>query len=411
MGEQEYLGRLAARALTRASEVFPVVVLMGARQTGKTTLVRRLEPFSERPYVTLDEFAVRAQAKEDPDDLVRRAPVLTLDEVQRESDLILALKRAVDEEHPRRPGRFLLTGSVNLLLMERVSDTLAGRAGYVSLWPLTRQEQLGRGTAGLWQDILETRAVSWYDLVGERTGPKEDWRDLARRGGYPTPAHELDTRSERDRWFRGYIETYLERDLQDLAAIDRLVDFRRLMKAACLRLGQLTNLSELGRDVGLPQSTVHRYVNLLETSYQLSRIEPYSVNRTKRLIKTPKTYWSDTGTALFLSGLEEPQGAHLENLVFTDLRAWRDASADRSEIMYWRTASGQEVDFVIERGEELLPIEIKTSRKVHSGETRHLKAFLEEYPDRTRGGLILYDGDEVFWAARRILAAPWWKVM
>lgn len=441
--ERGLLPRATTGSVRAALEVHPAVVVMGARQTGKTTLVRELLGLEEEgyAYASLDDLSVRAQAQEDPRGLVRRAPRLVLDEVQRADDVLLAVKAAIDEDRPRRPGRFLLTGSANLLLGSRVSETLAGRARYVTLHPLTRREQLGHGRTGIWDELLSTPSGDWYDLVRSEAASPEDWRSLARRGGYPTPAHELESTGARESWFRGYVQTYLERDLRDLAAIDRLVDFRRLMRAACLRLGQLTNLSELGRDVGLPQSTVHRYMNLLEASYQLTRIEPYSVNRTKRLIKSPKTYWSDTGLALHLSGRDEPEGAHLENLVFTDLNAWReigekggatvgiaDGTADATatgtaagatdgtakpaaDILYWRTAGGQEVDFVIEAGERLLPIEVKATESPVPADARHLRSFLEEYPDLTDGGLLLHGGEETFRLAESVLAAPWWRVL
>lgn len=397
--------------MRQALDVTPVVVVMGARQTGKTTLVRDLLDLEEHAYASLDDLSVRAQAQEDPGALVRRAPRLILDEVQREESVLLAVKAAVDESPSRFPGRFVITGSANLLLRSRVSDTLAGRATYVALWPLTRREQLGEGRAGRWSDLLSAESAAWYDLLRNGDAPPEDWVGLARRGGYPTPAHELQDPSARSTWFRGYVQTYLERDLQDLASIDRLVDFRRLMRAACLRLGRLTNLSELGRDVGLPQPTVHRYMNLLEASYQLTRIQPYSVNRTKRLIKSPKTYWSDTGLALHLAGLEAPTGAHLENTVFTDLNAWRATAEGSPEILYWRTAGGQEVDFVVETADRLLPVEVKAATSPGPSDARHLRTFLKEYPDLTDGALLLHGGEEVFWLAQGILAAPWWSVV
>ena len=156
------------------------------------------------------------------------------------------------------------------------------------------------------------------------------------------------------------MRTYLERDLQDLATISSLPDFRRLMQSASLRLGQLLNQTELGRDVALPQPTVHRWLNLLETSYMLVRLTAYAVNSTKRLIKAPKLYWGDTGIALHLAG-SEPQGSHLENLVLQDLLVWRDARVARAELGYWRTTIGEEVDFVIEAGNKLLPIEEKAT--------------------------------------------------
>jgi uncharacterized protein len=405
------LPRLATEHIRRVLGVSPVVVVMGARQTGKSTLVQTLPALQGIPYLTLDDLDVRDQARVAAEDLVRRAPRLILDEVQREADLVLAIKRAVDEQRPRVRGRFVLTGSANLLLMKRVSETLAGRASYVTLWPMTRREQLGLGTAGIWSEFFRRPVSEWYERVQAEEVPPADWREVVRRGGHPTPAHELDTEEERSIWFAGYVKTYLERDLQDLSAIENLVDFRRLMRATCLRLGNLLNQSELGRDTGLPQPTVHRYLNLLETSFQLVRLAPYSVNRTKRLIKTPKAYWGDTGLAIFLAGESEPGGAHLENLVLTDLVAWRDAQVVQPEVLYWRTASGQEVDFVVEHDGELLAIEVKTTTRPSHRDVVHMRAFREEYGGRVRGGLLLHGGTETFWVTENVLATPWWRVL
>ena len=232
-----------------------------------------------------------------------------------------------------------------------------------------------------------------------------------RLGGYPVPAHELKTAQKRRVWFGGYAQTYLERDLQDLAAIDRLADFQRFMRAASLRIGNLINHAEIGRDSGIPRPTIQRYMNLLETSYQIVRIEPYSVNRTKRLIKTAKLYWTDTALAMFLGGASEPTGAHFENLVPTDLLAWREAQAGRPQILYWRTASGHEVDFVIEHQGRLLPIEVKAISRPSYRDVRVLKTFRNEYPRLAKGGLLLHSGDEISWLAEGILAAPWWRVL
>lgn len=410
MNDLQYLDRYGARLLQRAMEVSPVVVLMGARQTGKSTLVQE-EPFlADHLYLTLDDLAVRDRAAEDPAQLVRSAPRLALDEVQREPDLILAIKRAVDEDRPRRSGRFLLTGSANLLLMERISETLAGRATYVTLWPLTRREQLGLSTTGIWDDLLERPVQEWYDLVRDQNLPPEAWRDRASIGGYPVPALELADDEARALWFDGYVRTYLERDLQDLASIDNLVDFRRVMRAACHRLGGYVNQAEIARDTQVPRPTVHRYLNLLETSFQLVRVEPYAVNRTKRLIKSPRLFWGDVGLALHLSG-GESTGFHLENLILHDLLAWRDGRIPRPEILGWRTTTDLEVDFVIEHRDRLLPIEIKATANPGTRDVRGLVAFRDEYPDRFLGGLLLYDGDEVQWISDRILAAPWHRVV
>jgi predicted AAA+ superfamily ATPase len=229
-------------------------------------------------------------------------------------------------------------------------------------------------------------------------------------GGYPTPAYELGDDRARRIWFDGYIQTYLERDLQTLAAIDNLIDFRRLMTAVCLRLGNLINQTELGRDVGLPQPTVHRYLNLLETSHQLVRLPAYGVNRTKRLIKSSKAYWSDTGLAFHLAGSDDPTGAHLENMVLADLLAWDAATEKRGSVCYWRTVSGQEVDFVLERGDQLLPVEVKATATPGYRDSSGLRAFLDEYPDKTKAAILLHAGQDSFWMDERVLALPWWRV-
>jgi hypothetical protein len=409
MNELPPLPRALTGAVTAALRAFPIAVVTGARQTGKSTLVRSLLSGGMRAYLTLDDFAILERARLEPDALVRSAARLTLDEVQRSPDLLLAVKRAADER--RTPGRFLLTGSANLLLMRRVSETLAGRAVHLTLWPLTRREQLGLGAAGAWSRLLEAHDRSWLDVLRQEDAPAEDWKALARRGGYPTPAHDLGDAAACTQWFAGYTRTYLERDLQDLSSVSSLVDFRRLMRVACLRLGNLVNQTEIGRDVGLPQPTVHRHLDLLETSYQLVRVPAFAVNRTKRLIKTPKLYWSDTGLALHLAGEDEPRGAHLENLILCDLLTWRDTGRDRAEILYWRTTIGDEVDFVVEWKGKLLPVEVKATARPRLADVKSLRLFRAEYRDRTRAGLLLHTGSEIAWLAEGILAVPWWKVI
>lgn len=402
------LPRLVETALAERLRVMPAVVVTGARQTGKSTLAAERVAGAWR-YASLDDLDVLDAARRDPEALVGGDAPLTLDEVQREPALLAAVKQAIDRN--RRAGRFLLTGSANLLLMRRVSESLAGRASYLTLWPMTRREQLGLGAAGRWEELLAARDEEWPDLLAADETGRDDWRALARRGGFPTPALELTAPRERAIWFDGYVRTYLERDLQDLATISALPDFRRLMRAACLRLGQLVNQTELGRDVGIPQATAHRWLNLLETSYLLVRLPAYAVNRTKRLIKTPKLYWGDTGVALHLAGQDEPVGAHLENLVLHDLLAWRDARLDPVEIGYWRTANGEEVDFVIEAGGSLLPVEVKATSRPRLGDAAHLRTFRAEYGRKARAGLLLHTGDATRWLAPDVLAVPWWRVL
>lgn len=386
----------------------PAVIVTGARQTGKSTLVERLVR-GRRRYSTLDDLDVLDAARRDPSVLLGGADPVTLDEVQREPNLLIAVKREIDRA--RRPGQFLLTGSANLLLMRRVSESLAGRASFLTLWPMTRSEQQGIGRCGRWDELFATPDSEWRALLGDAKPTPEDWYEVARRGGFPTPALQLATNDERRIWFDGYVRTYLERDLQDLAVISGLPDFRRLMRAACLRMGQLVNQTELGRDVALPQPTVHRWLNLLETSYLLVRLPAYAVNRTKRLIKTSKIYWGDTGIAMHLAEVDEPGGAHLENLVLHDLLAWRDARLERAELTYWRTATGEEVDFVVECAGQLLPIEVKSTKRPRLADAAHLRSFRAEYGRQARAGLLLHAGEQIEWLAPDVLAAPWWTVL
>ncbi|MBM4247401.1 MAG: ATP-binding protein [Deltaproteobacteria bacterium] len=402
------LPRAAGPALRDRLGAMPAVVVTGTRQTGKSTLVEHLVQ-GRRRYRSLDDFDVLDAARREPDVLLEGPDPVTLDEVQREPDLLHAVKRAVDRR--RVPGRFLLTGSANLLLMRRVSESLAGRASYLTLWPMTRREQLGHGRAGLWDELLAAPDEEWRDILAAEPDEAVDWRAFALRGGFPTPAVEMRKAVDRSVWMDGYVRTYLERDLQDLASISALPDFRRLMRAACLRAGQLVNQTELGRDVGLPQPTVHRWLNLLETSYLLVRLPAYAVNRTRRLVKSPKLYWGDTGLLLHLAGSTEPGGAHLENVVLQDLLAWRDTRLDRVELGYWRTAVGEEVDFVIEDGGRLLPVEVKASARPRLSDTAHLRTFRAEYGGKSRAALLLHTGSALDWIAPGVLAAPWWKVI
>lgn len=406
-GMNGFLPRQIGLRLDQCLRTMPAVVISGARQTGKSTLAGPLVP-RERRFISLDDFDALDAAVRDPLALVSGETPVTLDEVQRAPTLLTAVKMEIDRH--RRPGQFLLTGSANLLLMQQVSESLAGRASHLSLWPMSRREQLGLGTCGVWEQLLAAPDTAWRDVVMENASDPEEWRPLARRGGFPFPAVHLGTEEERAVWFDGYVRTYLERDLLQLSSVAALPDFRRLMRAACLRIGQTVNQTELGRDVALPQATVHRYLNLLETSCLLVRVPAYAVNRTKRLMKAPKLYWSDTGVALYLAG-GEPTGAFLENLVLNDLLVWRDSRLPRAEILHWRTATGEEVDFVLETDDGLLPIEVKASRRPGLGDTRHLRTFRAEYHGQVRAGLLLHAGDTTEWLAPDVLAAPWWRVV
>lgn len=408
--DEGLLPRAAEQALERALAAFPVVVVTGARQTGKSTLVRTAKALAGRPYLTLDDPELRDQARSDPASILARAPDLIVDEVQRAPDLLLAVKRAVDRDRPRRPGRYVLTGSANLLLMARISESLAGRALYLRLGPLTRRERLGLGRTGIWSELLRTPPGSWETLVRNQRVPPDGWDEATAIGGFPVPAHELGSAEQRALWFDGFVETYLERDLQTLAHIEDLGDFRRLIRAAAHRVGSVLNQADLARDVGASRPTTHRWLNLLETSFQIARVDAFAANRSKRIVKSPKLYFGDVGLARHLAG-GPPTGAHLENLVLQDLMAWRELIAPRPDVMYWRTVNQEEVDFVIEAGRTLLAVEVKTTARPAYRDARHLLTFKSEYRKRFAGALLLHAGQETYWLAEGVLAAPWWKIM
>lgn len=234
-------------------------------------------------------------------------------------------------------------------------------------------------------------------MGGAAPGPCPGDRGLARARaprGFPEPALHLRSGAHRAIWFDGYVQTYLERDLRALSAVSDLPDFRRLVRAVCLQLGQVGNQSDLARRIAVPQPTVHRWLNLLEVSHLLVRLPAFGLRRAKRLVRRPKLYWSDVGLALHLAGPGEPTGGHLENLVLLDLLCWRDArAADPTEILHRRTATGKEVDLVVEADGRLLPIEVKTTARPRLSDAEGLRAFRAEYgAEACRAGPLLHTG-------------------
>ena len=404
--ETGFLPRAAGPHLERLLGVFPVVAVMGARQVGKSTLVRHLPSLGQHLYLNLDDLDLRLQAEADPQALLHRGERLILDEVQRVPELLLAIKRAVDAA--RIPGRFVLTGSAHLLLHAHLGETLAGRAAHLVIWPMTRREQQGLGRAGPWGELLAAPVRAWPHLLRELPGPREDWQQAVARGGFPVPALLLKDWEERRMWLRAYLQTYLERDVPALRAVENLPELRRLLEALALRSGSLLNQSELARDLGISQPTVHRYLNLLEVSFLLIRLRGYARSRTKRLIKAPKAYLPDPALALHLTG-GQPSGAHLETLVLLDLLAFTHSQVNPPGLYYWRTASGQEVDFILEAEGKLLPVEVKATARPTPKDAQGLLSFLAEYPEAP-GGLLLHGGEEVFPLVDRVVAAPWWMV-
>ncbi|OAQ19794.1 ATPase [Thermosulfurimonas dismutans] len=393
-----------ASELKEALEFARVLVLTGARQTGKTTLLREEEPFKSWTYLSLDDLEVLDLALKSPRDLLAVGPNLVLDEVQKAPRLLSAVKMAVDRE-PKR--RFVLSGSSHLLLMKKVSESLAGRAAYVELLPFALGE-LG--------ELPSTRAGWW--LEGEEmeppwSSPPGELEFLLFRGFLP-PVTFLKRERDIFAWWRGYVRTYLERDLLDLARITHLPDFRRLMELLALRSGGLLRVVDLARDLGLPQSTVSRYLNLLETSGLVYRLPSFTRNRAKRVIKAPKVYFLDPGLCAHLMRYRSPQELRpedrarlLETLVFLNLKVI--AELQRGELFYFRTYGGREreVDFVLEIGGQVLAFEVKSRSRVGLSEAENLR-FLREVTPNFHRGFVVYTGDEIRPLGENIYTLPWW---
>lgn len=405
-----YYPRWLTPALQQASQDHAIVVLTGARQVGKSTLLLNAEPFRDWRFHTLDNFDTLRQAREHPQDLWAGVDRVVLDEVQRAPGLLLAVKQAVDHSAGRL--RFVLSGSANLLLMRDVSESLAGRAVYFALSPMA----LGEVNRVSSPDILTRSLAGDWPEEGTLPHYPPDPVEWILRGLMPSLL-TLDSSKAWTRWWDGYVTTYLERDLRQFSQIDRLLDFRRVMELLALRSGQILNQSELGRDAQISQPTVHRYLNLLETTHLFERLPTYKVNRTSRLIKSPKAFWSDPGLAAFLSGYFEADalrqarelGAYFETLIFHHLRVLIGLMTPSARLYFWRTRSGREVDFVVEHGRRLLAIEVKWATQVGYSDAASLRLFLDEYPDAS-GGLLLYRGRTTRRLGEKIVAIPWTMV-
>ncbi|MBI4585301.1 MAG: ATP-binding protein [Planctomycetes bacterium] len=396
---------------------FPVVAILGGRQVGKSTLAQDLSS-ADWParYYTLDDFAVLSAALRDPEGYVDSLETTAiLDEVQRAPDLLRAVKRAVDRS--RQPGRFLLTGSANLLTLKSVSESLAGRVALFELHPFSWSEITGDPSPPpVLENLFSCKTAPAFlkKLPGLKSAVKKD--DLAQKilaGGFPVPALMKSGRT-RAQWFDSYRQTYLERDLRDLAQIMNLPDFGRLLTSSAFRSGQLLNTAELSRDLGIPLNTVRRHLGILETTYQLWLAQPYFANIGKRLVKSPKVYFNDTGLALGILGIDSwktleqqgREGAVVETWAAGELRKLAALSSRRTEVLFWRTHTGQEVDFILARGEALAAIEVKWSQTLKESELAGLESCQKDLSKNLGLAVVLYPGETAFAFDERTAAVP-----
>ncbi|MBI5365861.1 MAG: ATP-binding protein [Planctomycetes bacterium] len=397
----------AVRAALRDS---PVVLLHGARQTGKSTLVGAVAGGDHAArYLTLDDAGVLAAARHDPagflDGLQGR---VALDEVQRAPDLFPALKAAVDRD--RTPGRFLLTGSANVLLLPRLAESLVGRMEILPLWPFSQGEIEGV-REGFVDALFRKRLPSLPRSGGDAAA------DLPRRmllGGYP----EVRSRAAPERrraWFGSYLTTLLQRDVRDLARIEGLTEMPRLLALLATRVAGLFNASDISRGCGMPLSTLKRYLSLLETTFLVQFLPPWFTNSGQRLVKAPKLQLSDTGLAAHLLGIGDAQalassscfGALLENFVGTELRKQLGWARAEYRLYHFRSAVGREVDLVLEQeGGRLAGVEVKAAAQVGADDFKGLHALAELAGERFHRGIVLYRGAEAIPFGAKLHALP-----
>lgn len=402
-----YYERWLTHSLQKATQDYPVLILTGARQVGKSTLLLNAEPFRNWRLHTLDDFNVLAQARRDPEGLWAGTDRVVLDEVQKAPDLLLAVKQTVDQNPSKY--RFALSGSANLLLMKQVSESLAGRAVYFVLDPMA----LGEIHSTLPPNILARLLVGDFPEESILSEAPPDPSEIILRGLMPILL-TLDSPQSWTRWWDGYVATYLERDLRQVAQIDALIDFRRMMELVALRSGQLLNQSEMARDAQMSQPTIHRYLNLLETTNLFERLPAFTVSHTSRLLKSPKAFLNDPGLAAFLSGYYDLEslhkareyGAYFETLIYHHLRLLTRLMVPAGRLYFWRTREGTEVDFVIEHGRRTIALEVKMTDTPGFRDTAGLRSFLDEHPN-TSAGLLVHGGQEIKRMDQKILAIPW----
>jgi hypothetical protein len=383
----------------------PVVLLAGPRQAGKTTLVRQLAA-NELRYLTLDDELTLLSARADPVGMIRSLDRAVIDEIQRAPQLLLAIKKSVDED--RRPGRFLLTGSANLMALPTVADSLAGRMETLSLLPLSQSE-------------IERQSANWLDGVFKGQIPKpgttahgSDLVERVLRGGYPE-AVSRPTSKRRVAWARQYIDAIIQRDVRDVSGIEKLDQLPRLLRALAQTAGQLCNYTQLAGQVGLDGKTASRYVAVFEQMYLLRRVEVWARNRLNRVIKTPKLQFIDSG--LFASLLELTTdevaqdrtrfGNVLETFVYAELLKHTTTADGNYHLMYYRDIDQFEVDLVIENAAgHLVGVEVKAAATVKESDLRGLKKWSKLAGDRFKMGIVLYDGNEIMPIGDNLWAAP-----
>ncbi len=384
----------------------PAILIVGARQVGKTTLSRLA---ANSNYLTFDDPNVLSIAKKSPQDFIANLskPVI-IDEIQLSPEILPVIKQAIDEN--RTAGQFILTGSANVLTLPKVSESLAGRVEVLTLRTLSQSEIEGSET-----NLVDQLFANKLDFP--TNFPNIEREELLNRmliGGYPEVLSRK-TESRRQDWFQSYITTILQRDIRDLANIEGLVDMPRLLSLVASRAAGLLNGAEVSRSIGFPQMTLNRYMSLLEKVFLIETVPAWSGSLKSRLVKAPKIFITDSGLLSYLQGLtlkklqNEPTltGSLTENFVVTELKKQLGWSGTRAEMFHFRTSNDREVDIILEnRVGELVGIEVKASSSVNPSDFKGLQLLAESLPEKFKRGLILYSGNQFLSFGKDLFVVP-----
>jgi uncharacterized protein len=385
---KEMIKRQATSKVLQLAQQFRAVLIMGPRQSGKTTLAKMT--FPEKPYASLETPSVRQFAMEDPVQFLAQFPNgAILDEIQRVPALLSWLQQNLDDT-PTLRGKFILTGSNNLLLLESVTQTLAGRVGHIELLPFSVAE------------------------LSTLPNALDDVNKLLWSGAYPPVQADGITPND---WFASYIRTYIERDVRQLKNIGNLLLFERFLSLCAGRVGQQINFTQLSNDVGADVKTIQSWVGILQASYIVYLLPPFFKNFNKRLTKTPKLYFYDTGLACNLLRISDPntlvqhpfKGALFENFIVTELLKNRFNQGQRSNLYFWRESSGNEIDVLIDEGLQQTPIEIKSGQTINSDWLKGLK-YWQTLTKYTGNSYVIYGGDDIQNRSEGIIIQGWKEI-
>ncbi len=372
------------KKIVALSKKFKAVAIVGPRQSGKTTVAKIL--FKDKPYVSLENIDQRNFAKEDTRGFLSQFPKgAILDEVQRVPEIFSYLQEILDTS--KKNGQFILTGSQNFLLQQDISQTLAGRIAYVALLPLSVNE------------------------MSEANVLKQDINDVLWRGNYPAIYSVKPNPSD---WYANYIRTYVERDVRQIRNIENLTSFSKFMRICATNIGQLLNLSSIGNELGVDQKTIKAWLSILESSYVIYLLQPYFTNQRKRLVKTPKLYFYDTGLASFLLGLNNKKdivnyygrGNLFENFVITEFLKENFNKGLYHQFYFWRDKTGNEIDLIIEKGTQKTLVEIKASQTFNMSMLKGIEYYNSLYTTKNVAALV-YTGDMHYKLKNNITICNW----